>query len=537
MVDEQRQNPDVAKALADQRRRARAIERRLRYYDGTHDTVVPDSGTVSNPDLRDLLLSLADNMCDDVVDETVDRLEVVAWTSTSVDDSVGPDAATDPAGGEPVEDDPLGEAAMAVWTANRMPARERSTYRDGLAAADGWAMVERGADGVWRTFPQRPEQMGCRYRDDQPDVIDVAWKVWRDGQRWRLNLYYGADTSDPGGARLERWTTKGSRNDGGIPEARAFIPLNDDEDAENVRQGPRPDWDRCPVFHYPQGEVGGYGRSVLTDVIPLQDVLNLSLSNLVVNSEDVALPARYATGVQVPTDPVTGEQRPLRRGPAKRGDMLTSASTEARFGQFAAADLTQHIAILEGLRVEIARKGYLPASSVNVSAAATAGASGLSMLVQEGRQVKRCKTLQRDWGWVHAELVAFMLRRQGGPFAGVQAADIEPEWATPATRDEQAMWELASVKVSLGVPRERVLVECGYSPDEARRWVEAAAAARGGRVSEGGGMPAGIGAAAVPAGGIASITQPGVPGGMAVGGLPVQPAGAAAPGVPGAGAL
>lgn len=537
MVDPQ--NPDVAKALADQRSRLPAIRKRTRYYDGLHDVVVPDAGAVANPNLRDLLLTLADNMCDDVVDETVDRLEVVAWTSTG-DDTVVPandDDDPDAPATEPVEDDPLGEAAMAVWTTNRMPARERSTYRDGLASADGWALVERGEDGVWRSFPQRPEQMGCRYREDQPDVIDVAWKVWRDGQRWRLNLYYGGDTSDAGGARLERWTTKGSRNDGGMPEARAFVPLPDAEHSENVQAGPRPDWDRCPVFHYPQGEVGGYGRSVLTDVIPLQDVLNLSLSNLVVNSEDVALPARFATGVQVEFDTVTGQQKPMKRSARRRGDMLTTASKEAQFGQFAAADLTQHVAILEGLRAEIARKGYLPASSVSQGAAATAGASGLSMLVQEGRQVKRCKTLQRDWGWVHAEQVAFLLRRQGGAFATVQAGDIEPEWATPATRDEQAMWELASIKVSLGVPRERVLVECGYSPDEARRWVENAAANQGGRVSEGTGVPAGVAAAGAPAGGIASITQPGVPGGMAVGGLPMQPAGAAAPGVPGAGAL
>lgn len=532
------QNPDVAYALADQKARLPFIRKRRAYYAGRHGTIVPDAGTVRNPDLRDLLLTLSDNMCDDVVDETVDRLEVVAWTSTHGGEAVPANRRVVDETGAPVDDGPepvedaLGEAAQQVWDENRGPARERATYRDALTTADGWALVEKGRDNVWRWFPQDPEHMGCRYREDMPDVIDVAWKVWLDtaGKRWRLNLYYGADAVTQEGTdvgRLERYATRGLSPSGGIPEARAFLPLAPaaPRPGEVEDDGLRPDWDRNPVFHYPALEVGGYGQSVLTDVIPLQDVLNVSLCNLVVNGEDVALPQRFATGVQAQFDPVTGEDKPVAARARRASDMVTTANKDANFGQFPAADLTQHIAILEGLRAEIARKGYLPSYSTNGGDAA---ATGLSLLVQEGRQVKRCKSLARDWGWVHAELVAFLLRRKGGQFAGTQASDLDPEWANPATRDEQATWELLALKSGLGVPRERLLVEGGYSPDEAREWTEAKAAEAGGRVGLAAGLP-----------GVASITQPGVPGGLPIpsGGLPVQPGGAASPGVAGAGAL
>lgn len=526
------QNPDVAYALADQKARLPYITKRRNYYEGRHETVIPEVGSVRNNDLRELLTHLSDNMCDDVVDETVDRLEVVAWSSADVPDVV-PAAEPDPVTGETppaaIPEDRLGQRATDLWEANRGPAREPRTYREALWAGDSWTIVQADTSAAGVTvvydYPQMPEQMGCAYRSDRPDTIRVAWKIWREGQAWRLNLYYGADSQDGLEAGyLERYATKGSTNDGGMPRAAAFLPVVEDlEDPES--SGLRPDWDRCPVFHYPNGEVGQYGRSVLSDVIPLQDVLNKAIQDLVVNGEDVALPQRWGTGVQVEYDRVTGEQVPLRRSSKRASDLLATGSKDSQFGQFAGADLSQHIAIIEGWRAEIARKGYLPMYSVNPGNAASAGASGLSMLVQEGRQVKRCKACQRDWGYIHAEKVAFMLRLSG---ESVVAADLQPEWQDPSTRDEQAMWELLSLKMALGVPKERLLVEGGYTPEQAREWTEASAAATGGRNS----LAPGAGPMDTPLGGVASITQAGVPGG-----IPVPPGGAIQPSVAGAGSL
>lgn len=521
------QNPDVALALADQKARLPYIAKRRRYYEGHHDTVIPDAGSVRNDALRQMLLVLSDNMCDDVVDETVDRLEVLAWSSTGLDTVVKADDEQGPV------DDVLGEQAQQMWDDNRGPAREPRTYREALWAGDSWSIVEvqpathNLPERVY-DYPQMPEQMGCQYREDRPDTIRVAWKVWKSGTAWRLNLYYGADNGD-GIARLERWGTAGSTNDGGIPSAQAFKPLPAAEpvEGEAVDDGLRPTWYRNPVFHYPNGEVGQYGRSVLSDVIPLQDVLNKALQDLVVKGEDIALPQRWGTGIQAAFDAVTGEQTPVRRSSKRATDLLTTASKDATFGQFDGADLTQSLAVISGLRAEIARKGYLPSWSTGDGSTA-AGTSGLQMLVAEGRQVKRCKACQRDWGTVHAEKMAFMLTLAGGK---VDPTDLEPQWAEPATRDEQAQWELLSLKMALGVPKERLLVEGGYTPEQAQQWTEQSAASAGGRLSGAQGLTE-----ADMAGGVASITQVGVPGGIGLpnAGTPQQPAGAAAPGVPGA---
>jgi hypothetical protein len=518
------QNPDVAWAIGDVKSRAPQVQECIDYYEGRHRVVAIPDGATTNPLLADLIRRLRDNMCDDVVDEPVSRLELVAWRDRATDDddtTDGTDQVNDTGG--------RAEAASALWADNRGPARERRTYTDMARAGDAYNIVEQGADGRVRWQPQDPRQMAVAYLEDRPDTLRVAAKVWQSGKRWRLNLYYTPGFERTQGVLLERYATKGVSPGGGIPEPRAFLPYTPEPDpiTGEVDQGVR-EWTRNPVFHFPADEVGGYGRSVLTELIPLQDTLNKAMADWVVNMEDTALPARWAVGVQKRIDPVTGAELPISRRPRRATDMLTvsagDGTTQPQFGQFDAADMDPFVAAVQAHRVEIARKGYLPPSSVILGD--TAGAvSGLSLLVQEGRQVKRCTTWQRDAGWVWREQMAYMLT-----LAGLDTApdDLVVEWAPAQTRDEQALWELLTLKQALGVPTKVLLVEGGYDSAEVDRWVEDAAASQGGRVSAPGVMPVG---------GVASVTIPGMPGGLPVaGGLgipsaPAAPAGAVAPGL------
>ena len=59
-------------------------------------------------------------------------------------------------------------------------------------------------------------------------------------------------------------------------------------------------------------------RSILTGLIPLQDLLNKAVADLVTAMEDNALPARFGTGIQAKFDPVTGEETPVWRRAKRR---------------------------------------------------------------------------------------------------------------------------------------------------------------------------------------------------------------------------
>ena len=82
-----------------------------------------------------------------------------------------------------------------------------------------------------------------------------------------------------------------------------------------------------------------------------------------------------------------GSEKPLYRRAKSALEVMRTSSPDASFGQFPAADLGPFLTVQESLRREIARKGYLPLSSVGLDGAAPA--SGIALLVQDGRQVKR----------------------------------------------------------------------------------------------------------------------------------------------------
>lgn len=471
---------DLPWAIGDLTSRAPHLQRLRRYYEGQHDQVIPDGRTLSRT-MRDLLDRMRDNLCDDVVDEPVERLEVLAWRDTQAD-------------GE----DTQGTAASDLWDQSRGPQWVREVFRSSFREGDGYAIVQRNARGQVRAYPQRADAMAVRYSADNPGEVEVAAKAWRKGRGWRINLYYApqvdpnAPVQAPQGIRygqpwVERYTSRGTSSDGTIPGARSFQPVTD-ADGQGAPVEAL-EGDRIPVFHYPADEWGRYGRSSLDDVTPLQDALNKSLCDLLVAGEFTALPQRWATGVQVEYDPVTGDEKPLFRTGAER--MIRTGSKDAAFGEFAAGDMSQFLNVQTMLRMEIARKGKLPLYSVSLDASAAAP-SGLSLLVAEGRQVKRVLAAQSDSGLVLREQMAYMLTLDGKP---TTAADLEVTWRPPQTRDEQALAEVLAAKVALGLPERQALIEWGYDAAEVDQWLADAAAARedaaarladtmGGRISE-----------------------------------------------------
>lgn len=491
---------DIPWAVADLNSRAEAIRLRQDYYNGTHRSAIPQGKTLA-PELRRLLDDLDDNLCDDVVDEPVNRMVLMGWsaTGTGEDDAEGDEQ-------ENASLTALAMAAQASWEANRGNARSRDVHRNAWMAGDGWTIVQATEDGEVRWYSQRPECMAARYSKERPDEMEVAAKCWREGGRWRLNLYYPPSAEHKGKPHLERYETKGSNNDGSVPQARSFQPVAQREDDDSYGPVETLDGDRIPVFHFPAQEVGRYGRAALTGtVINLQDVLNKSFADMVVAMEGHALPDRYATGVQVEYDQITGQEKPLRATGRER--MLRTGSKEAQFGQFPQADLTMFHTTQDKVRAEIARKGYLPPYSVSDGSADAP--SGLSLLIQEGRIIKRVLTAQDDWGVTWREQQAYTLRLSG--MDGVQADDLDMEWAPPGTRDETALLEALTLKAALGLPKREALIQAGERPEDVDRWLDEAQA-KADVIRGGSGLPPQV----APVGGMLP-------------GAPVQPNGAAAP--------
>jgi hypothetical protein len=137
---------DIEWAVKDLNGRADAIALRQAYYEGRHRTFIPQGKTLA-PELRALLDDLTDNLGDDVVDEPVNRLEVLTRTGKG---------------------NALGTAAIESWETNRGDSRCIDVHRNAYMAGDGFTIVQ-VVDGVARWYSQRPECMAFRDCKDRPD--------------------------------------------------------------------------------------------------------------------------------------------------------------------------------------------------------------------------------------------------------------------------------------------------------------------------------------------------------------------------------
>ncbi len=484
------QNPDVAWAIADITAKLPAREKALRYFKGDHD--LNFATTKFRNVYGTLFQELRNNMCDDVVNEPTDRLQITNW-STPSDDETPPEVADIP------KPDPLARAAQEWWDAQRGEARSGSVHQNGFRSGDGFVIVwDVDGDDQPNMYVQDPRQMAVRYSALYPDRIEVAAKCWMVGEGYRLNLYYPADPfADDQRARIEHWYSRGHNSrsgEKGIPSAKAFMPYQVGQEGDE-RHVPSVEYhDRgMPVFHFPNGELGGYGASVLDDIYPLQDALNKLLCDFMVSSEDAALIKRWATGIEIPRDPVTGTEK----SPFKDGENLWwTASERAKFGQFTPADVEGFLKSMRALELKIARKGALPPHSVDPEASGNAP-SGLSLLIAEGKLIKRCKDRTRDWGMTWREMMAYVLTWKTS--TEVKPSDLDLSWAPVETRDEQALLETLVLKKALNVPTVQLLREAGYtdrqivgfgllSEDEQARELERAAQMTGGRISSPGSL-------------------------------------------------
>lgn len=425
---------DLAWAIEDVRCRIAPLKRYDDYYEGRHRLTFATEKFVTT--FGDLFSEFADNMCDDVVDEPTGRLQLL--------NIQGPTKA-------------VTQAAWDWWEGVKGSARMKVVHRNAFRDGDGYAIVWTDRKGRARLYPQCSDQMAVRYDEDEPDRIEVAAKVWRTRAKvWRANLYY--ELPDGTGV-IERYAT--ARATDSLPKAQAFRPYT--EVAEYEGQAVQQAVERHPygmiVFHFPTDEISRYGRSVLHDVISMQDALNKSVCDMLVNMEFVAYPQRHATGVQFERGPDGKAINPFESG-ANR--IYWSANDNAQFGSFPQGDMTGFLDVQDSIKLEIARKGYLPPHTV-VMRGSGAAPSGISLLVNEGRQVKRCKDAQDGWGSTWCELAAKAIWMDGG--AQIEGSDLDLEWKEVSTRDEKALMETLILKQQLKVSDHQLLIEAGYDED------------------------------------------------------------------------
>ena len=188
------------------------------------------------------------------------------------------------------------------------------------------------------------------------------------------------------------------------------------------------------------------GSSVIDSLAPLLDALNKIIVDMLITSESVARPKRYATGVVLEDDEdgfiadegftadselPAGDDSPGVESPFKDSDDLwISEQAEAKFGQLAGADLGGYKTAVDLIIQQIMAVTSLPGHMVGVTTSnpSTAEALRASEVALSSNADSRVRVINRPVEWAVRLLVALDY--------GVSPAvvEVKNEWGSTATR-------------------------------------------------------------------------------------------------------
>ena len=225
-----------------------------------------------------------------------------------------------------------------------------------------------------------------------------------------------------------------------------------------------------PVVRFRNGDrLLDDGTSEIEDLKPLVDGLNKSLADMMVTSEYVGRPRRWATGIELEEVPVldaegedTGETTSVNPFP-EGNRMMLGENEAAKFGQLPSADLGGYEASVRVLLGQIMACSTLPAHYVGVFTDNPASADALraSEAALTARAEARQATFGRSWEDVARLIVAV---RDG---ADPLAVDVRVQWADAATRSVAQEADAVVKLFGAGLlPASYALKRLGYSEDE-----------------------------------------------------------------------
>ncbi|WP_059013973.1 phage portal protein [Mycobacterium sp. M26] len=222
--------------------------------------------------------------------------------------------------------------------------------------------------------------------------------------------------------------------------------------------------------------IGEWGSSEIDDLRPLVDALNKSLADMMVTSEYVGRPRRWATGIELTEEPVLDDDgnpvldedgQPMTKevNPIPEGHRaMISENHEAKFGQLQAADLAGYEASVRVILGQIMAVSTLPAHYVGVFTDNPASADALR--AAEASLTARAEARQQTFGRAWEQVARLMIAVRDGRDPSL-IDDIRVHWADAATRSVSQEADAVVKLYQAGLlPAPYALGKLGYPDDE-----------------------------------------------------------------------
>ena len=218
----------------------------------------------------------------------------------------------------------------------------------------------------------------------------------------------------------------------------------------------------------------GGGTSELEDCVSiLRRIDKLTLDKLM-TSEYASFRQKWATGLEVPRDPTSGE--PVEPYEAAVRKLWVSENPETKFGTFDASDLDPYLKAIDADIAALAAISRVPAHYL-VQTSLANPPSAESLIAAESGLVAKVRERQRRFGeaWERAIRLAFALA-DDAEFADDQR--LEVVWTDAEMRNPAQVADAAVKLADIGVPQTALWEYIGATPQQIAEWeIENAAGA------------------------------------------------------------
>jgi hypothetical protein len=404
-----------------------------RYYEGEHRLAFATDKFRSA--FGTLFSAFADNWCDLVVDAVEERLNVEGFKLP---------------GGDKAGDN----KAWRYWQSNRMDADSQLAHTEALIGGRSAAIVWVDGSGFPSITVESAQQVAVAMVAGSRRQRAAALKRWVDDDGYEqatlylpteIYKYRSRQKLQSSGQRMStsvmRWVPREVASEQWpLPNPLGVVPV-------------------VPLENRPR--LLRAGVSEIKRVVPLQDAVNKTVADMMVASEFGAAPQRWATGLEVPTDPVTGQALAVFNTMVDR--MLTSGDPNSRFGQFTQTDLTVFVKAVEMLVQHIASQTRTPPHYFALTGQFP---SGDAIKSAETGLVAKVQRKMVHFGEAWEEVMALAFAVDGDMKRAVAAQSSEIRWRDPESRSEAQHIDAVTKLKVLNVPDEILWRRAGFSPTE-----------------------------------------------------------------------
>ena len=412
------------------------------YYDGKH----PLSFVTSK--YRDqfgkMLQGVSDNWMALVIDAVEERMHVQGFRMT---------------------DQPEGDKdAWKIWQENSLDVDSEMLHSVALQTGSAYVMVGYGDNERPLITVEHPAQVYVAYDGGNRHERVAAIKAWVD--EWtgetRANIYL------PDGiykfisqrqVTMDEYTTASGRERALTVLGAMWRPLTEDTVDNPLGAVPIVEFRNRP-------RMLGEGRSEICDVISVQNQINKLVCDMMIASEFAAFKQRWATGVEIPTDPTTGRELDDFKSAVDR--LWHVEDPAARFGEFSGTDLKNYTTAIENRVQSLASRTRTPPHYL--LGASGSFPSGESLKATEAGLINKVRSRHRHFG----ESWELVMRLAFGVLDDPRADAVTAEtiWVDPESRNEAVLADSLLKRMALGVPHEQLWQDAGYTQSQIARFKE-----------------------------------------------------------------